>query len=207
MMCHRSQPRNGADSVIQLGPITEPDTAAVLAAYNRCTAALAAQDVAAVVYELRALQDHPDAHDLLAAMLDADPEPRGQALVEFALVTPLLLLLIVGGMMLGLAMHDRSTLTHAAQEAARAAAEAPSDPERCDAARAAIETVSGRSFGSCPDPERFSVSYVEGEPRGVRVTIEGGTYPVPFMDSVTVAGRAGALIRSPEPSPSEEPTP
>jgi len=160
---------------------------------------------------------HPDDRDALEAMLldEAVEEPsrlgpmshKGQAMVEAALVLPLLLLVIVGGLMLGLAMFDRSTLTYAAQEGAQAAAEASTDPERCDAARAAVEAVTGRYFGSCPDPERMTVTVVEGDPRAVRVRLDGSTYPVPFLAPVTVAGEAGALIGSPEPSPSEEPTP
>lgn len=73
-MCSRHGESNGADA-IPLGPIAAPDTEAVTAAYNRCTAALAQRDVAAVVHELRALRDYPDAHELLTSMLAADPEP------------------------------------------------------------------------------------------------------------------------------------
>ena len=73
-MSSRHRPLNGADA-IPLGPIAEPDTDAVFAAYRRCTAAIARRDVAAVVYEMRAFADYPVAHELLVAMLEADPEP------------------------------------------------------------------------------------------------------------------------------------
>jgi Flp pilus assembly protein TadG len=48
--------------------------------------------------------------------------------VEFVLVSPLVLLLLLGVVQLGLAMHVRSTLTSAAAEGARVAALAGADP-------------------------------------------------------------------------------
>ena len=53
---------------------------------------------------------------------------RGSAVVEFALVTPLLLMLALGVIQLVLALHVRATLTSAAAEGARAAALAGADP-------------------------------------------------------------------------------
>ncbi len=47
---------------------------------------------------------------------------RGQALAEFALVLPLLLFIVVGGLGLGLTMLHRLQLQHAAQEVASEAA-------------------------------------------------------------------------------------
>lgn len=49
-------------------------------------------------------------------------EDRGSAVVEFALVTPLLLLVALGVLQVTLALHVRSTLTAAAAEGARAGA-------------------------------------------------------------------------------------
>ena len=49
-------------------------------------------------------------------------EDRGSAVVEFALVTPLLLLVALAVLQVTLAMHVRSTLTAAAAEGARAGA-------------------------------------------------------------------------------------
>lgn len=53
---------------------------------------------------------------------------HGSAVVEFVLVAPLVLLLLLGVVQLGLAMHVRSTLTSAAAEGARVAALAGADP-------------------------------------------------------------------------------
>jgi Flp pilus assembly protein TadG len=47
---------------------------------------------------------------------------EGSAVVEFALVTPLLLVLLLGVLQIALAMHVRATLTAAAAEGARVAA-------------------------------------------------------------------------------------
>ena len=52
---------------------------------------------------------------------------RGSALVEFALVAPLLVLVAVAVMQVALTLHVRSTLTTAAAEGARAAALAGSE--------------------------------------------------------------------------------
>ena len=50
----------------------------------------------------------------------------GQAAVELALVLPLVALLVVGMVQVGLVVRDQVLLTHAAREAARAAAVEPS---------------------------------------------------------------------------------
>ena len=54
---------------------------------------------------------------------------RGSAVVEFALVMPLLLALALAVIQVALVLHVRATLTSAAAEGARAAAIAGSDPE------------------------------------------------------------------------------
>ena len=52
---------------------------------------------------------------------------RGQALVEFALVLPVFVLLLIGMMDFGFALYSRMTVINAAREGARAAVTAP-DP-------------------------------------------------------------------------------
>jgi Flp pilus assembly protein TadG len=56
-------------------------------------------------------------------------DDRGSAVVEFALVTPLILLLALAVLQVALALHVRATLTSAAAEGARAAALAGADPQ------------------------------------------------------------------------------
>jgi Flp pilus assembly protein TadG len=58
-------------------------------------------------------------------MRDSD---RGSAAVEFALVVPLLVLLVVAVVQATLVLHVRATLTAAAAEGARAASLAGADP-------------------------------------------------------------------------------
>lgn len=48
-----------------------------------------------------------------------NPHDRGAALVEFAIITPLLLLLVFGIIEFGRAYNAQNTLTHAAREGAR----------------------------------------------------------------------------------------
>lgn len=52
---------------------------------------------------------------------------RGSATVDFVLVAPIVLLMTVGVLQLGLALHVRATLTSAAAEGARAASLAGAD--------------------------------------------------------------------------------
>lgn len=68
----------------------------------------------------------------------------GQALVEFALILPILLFLILGGMQLGLLLIDRIQVQHAAQEGAIAGASEASVPRRCTVAEATVPKVLGR---------------------------------------------------------------
>lgn len=65
------------------------------------------------------------AHPAESGAADRD---RGSAVVEFALVAPLLLLLALAVLQVALAMHVRATLTSAAAEGARAAALAGASP-------------------------------------------------------------------------------
>ena len=65
----------------------------------------------------------------------------GQALIEFALVLPIFLLLIVGGLHLGLLIVDRQRVVHTAIETAY---EAAKNPTGCGNS----QTVADRVFGS-----------------------------------------------------------
>jgi len=65
--------------------------------------------------------------------------------VEFVVVVPLLLLLVLGVLQVGLALHVRATVTAAAAEGARAAALAGGD---ASVARARIEDALSTSLAS-----------------------------------------------------------
>lgn len=70
---------------------------------------------------------------------------RGSAVVEFVVVVPLLLLLVLGVLQVGLALHVRATVTAAAAEGARAAALAGGDTR---VARARIDDALSTSLAS-----------------------------------------------------------
>jgi Flp pilus assembly protein TadG len=65
-------------------------------------------------------------------------------LVEFAIILPIVLMLVVGGLHLGLLVLDRTRVTHTAQEAAVGAA---TNPQGC----ANVEVVARRIYGSALD--------------------------------------------------------
>jgi len=70
---------------------------------------------------------------------------RSQALIEFALVSPVLLLLLFGIVDLGRAIFYYDTLNHAAREGARAAVRASNQmPTNADV----LNTVSGQMLGA-----------------------------------------------------------
>jgi Flp pilus assembly protein TadG len=67
---------------------------------------------------------------------------RGQALLEAALVLPILLFVFLGGISIGLIVLDKYELQHAATEGAIVGASSPS--ERCANAKEAAIRVLGR---------------------------------------------------------------
>ncbi len=77
-------------------------------------------------------------------------------MVEFVVVVPMLLLLLLGVLQVGLALHVRSTVTSAAAEGARAAALAGGDTR---VARARIDDALSTSLASGV-VERVSVTRV-----------------------------------------------
>jgi hypothetical protein len=209
--------------IIHLGPRVEPDTDArtIRSAAGRIRAACNAGNLGLAAAILRSYA--PDDRDRIAALLElrtrrplsaADAEdlnavagapmdsvhPRGQALVETALVMPILLLVIVGGVMLSLAMLDRANRTWEAQEAALAAATAGAEDSACQAALEAVAAIGGASHADCAGSDGLTMSYdPAAEPPTVTITLDGGRYPVPFGEPVTVRADATAIIREEAP--------
>lgn len=87
---------------------------------------------------------------------------QGQAAVELALVVPLAVLFILAVVQVGLLVHQQVLTTHAAREAARAAAV---DPDRSSARAGAIA-------GAPLDPHRLDVDLSGDLERGGRATVE-----------------------------------
>ena len=73
---------------------------------------------------------------------------RGAAAVEFALVVPLLLVLVFGIISYGYMLSFRQSISQAAAEGARAAAVAPATADRPAVASAAISNVLGATCNS-----------------------------------------------------------
>lgn len=98
-------------------------------------------------------------------------EERGQTIVEFAIVLPVLVLLLLGIAQFGLSFHDYLAITDAARVGARAAAvNRTTDP--CGAATTAIQntvsttqwsTISSRitctAGANVGDPVKVSIAY------------------------------------------------
>ncbi|MDP3892583.1 TadE/TadG family type IV pilus assembly protein [Nocardioides sp.] len=75
-------------------------------------------------------------------------DASGAAAVEFALVVPLLLVIILGIISYGFMLSFRQSISQAAAEGARAAAVAPASADRQALAFEAIENAIGDSCGS-----------------------------------------------------------
>ncbi len=95
-----------------------------------------------------------------------DRDSRGQALVEMALVLPLLLLLLLGLVEFGRIFNAHLVLTAASREGARAAAVGRPDSEVEEAVRAAAELYDGPALGVEIDPAAGNRS--RGDPVEVR---------------------------------------
>lgn len=125
---------------------------------------------------------------------------RGAAAVEFALVLPLLLLLLFGIIDFGRAYHSKVTLTHAAREGARALALAPDAAAGTDdlndrlasgaLAPGAIGTVTVESLTACGTGNAAVVLKEQFDfltPLPGLAIFYGGS---PWATSVTLRGRA-----------------
>ncbi|MGZ4131698.1 MAG: TadE/TadG family type IV pilus assembly protein [Actinomycetota bacterium] len=87
---------------------------------------------------------------------------RGSAVVEFALVLPLVLVVVLGLVQVGLVARDRLLVEAAARAGARAAAVDPDDAAIAETALAAAPGL---------DPALASVSVVRAGARGDPVTV------------------------------------
>ena len=90
---------------------------------------------------------------------------RGQSLVEYALILPVLMILLVGIMEFALVALDYATLSNAAREGARAAAVVSTDADARSAAVAAAE----RAAVTLDDDELSVIATVSADTVQVRV--------------------------------------
>jgi hypothetical protein len=82
-----------------------------------------------------------------------DNRQRGQNLVEFALILPILLTLVLGILNFGYFFFVHTSIVHAAREGVRLGMVSPEDPAGiCD-------RVAGQIFLTAPDLKKITVSY------------------------------------------------
>lgn len=94
-------------------------------------------------------------------------DESGASLIEFALILPLILMLVLGLVSAGVAYNEKITLTHAAREAARYAAILPTNGAT-DAWLDAVETrLLADAAGSLDVPSAtYCIAYVDGSRSG-----------------------------------------
>lgn len=124
-------------------------------------------------------------------------DEKGQAMVELALLLPLLLLIVFGITEFGRAWLVSNALTNAAREGARRASISATDPT-IDPARAALRD---HVADACPfpiDQSNITITSTAAPPQhGVDTITVAVTYPfksvVPFIDAlkaITLKGQA-----------------
>ena len=128
----------------------------------------------------------------------------GQSAVEFAMVVPLLLLVIIAILHFGKVMNYWLDLNHVASEGARKAAVNHFSPDAGYETyiRDRLETDELRTGGtsSIPSPATIAVCLPEGSDVGDPVTVQVAVdYSLPFIGS-TVALRGTATMRLEQPA-------
>ncbi|MPZ23852.1 MAG: pilus assembly protein [Dehalococcoidia bacterium] len=115
---------------------------------------------------------------------------RGQAMVEFALVLPLLLVLAFGIMDFGRALQAYVTINNAAREGARTGSITPST--------GTIQNTVRDSAGDFGDDVDINVSYPDGNESGgsVRVRVEYDYTMITPLGSMIGLASGGALDES-----------
>lgn len=109
---------------------------------------------------------------------------RGQALVEFALVIPIFMMLLLGILQFGIVFNNYITLTDAARAGSRVAAVSRLDALRESKAKAAVEDAAGGLDKSKLDVEVDS-SWAPGE----QVTVTAKyPYAINILGKVVASG-------------------
>jgi Flp pilus assembly protein TadG len=117
-------------------------------------------------------------------------------MVEFALVTPILLLMILGLFQMGLGLLANMQLVHAANQGVIAGANHPAIPQRCDTAITTAETVYG---GELDDAQCVQPGNV------VTLTLTDTVPMVSPFGPWTLDVTARAVSPEPSPAPSASP--
>jgi len=132
------------------------------------------------------------------ARLHAWRDDRGAAVIEFALVVPLLLLLLFGIIDMSRAFYTLNNLASAVREGARQAAVMSTDPSLV-ANRAIVRATVTTAFmpiGQALRPEsvKVEIDTVNGRPLRVRVTASYPYSPL-VLPGQTILVRRNAIFR------------
>ena len=124
----------------------------------------------------------------------------GASLVEFALVLPLILMLVLGLVSAGIAYNEKITLTHAAREAARFAATLPiSNAASLEAWLAAVEARAVADAAGSLDPGTpglsICIAYVYPDGSGANDSTKHRLNGVPGGGDCFTDGRPGSERR------------
>ncbi|MGI9666299.1 MAG: TadE/TadG family type IV pilus assembly protein [Acidimicrobiia bacterium] len=114
---------------------------------------------------------------------------RGSAVVEFALVVPVVLVLLFGIVEVALVAKTEVQLLHASREGARQAATSPDTRRAAAAARAALGSSGSRASVSVSRPAAV------GQPATVAVSLRH-TVAAPLLGGFTVDLRATTSMRT-----------
>ncbi|MFW6115759.1 MAG: TadE family protein [Chloroflexota bacterium] len=114
-----------------------------------------------------------------------DKRQSGQNLVEFALILPILLTLVLGIINFAYFFTVHASLVHAAREGVRYGMVDPTDVEMiCD-------RVGGQTFLSAPDPSRITVAY---DGPGIELTC-APPYTDPGAEQLDIGDRVSVRIQ------------
>ncbi len=111
---------------------------------------------------------------------------RGQALIEFAFVAPLLLVLLMGILDFGIALDRREVIQHAVREGARQAA----------VGRSGIPTLTANQSEGVLQPSDVSVCYVAGAGGSPAAGIAGSNVRVSATFTYRFTVGAGELLNA-----------
>lgn len=107
---------------------------------------------------------------------------RGQAMVEFAMVLPIFILLVMGIMEFGLLFHEYMVVTAASREGARAAAVGGTDAEVTTAAKNAASSVNKGLLNATVTPSTrlkgTSVTVTVSNPVKINTPLISAMFPV-----------------------------
>ncbi len=124
-----------------------------------------------------------------------------QALVEFALVLPVLLLLIVGLFDVGRAVQEENTLAYAAREGTRYAivhgsSSASPIPYCSSCANADVTSAVDKAAVGVSGPISVTISYPDGDnKRGSRVKVQASVPFVPLPSQFLFNGGLSVTLR------------